>query len=306
MKAKILKNRGELFVATLVLPSRSEHCLTTSGHNVPCWNNFVIAGTEAKPVKMNGREMVLIYEDEDARYCRLRCFHPENPDTGAGEQARAVFTAMKAALEKNGFAFTDTVRTWFTLDNLLEWYPDFNRVRTKFFSENGIFAGLVPASTGIGGANKYGAALVADLLAVRPKTSRVTIKALPSPMQPPAANYKSSFSRAVEMGFATHRILLISGTASIAPDGQSAHAGDAARQIALTMRVVQALLRSRRMAWNDLFRGIAYFKDMAARPLFDRYCRKHGLPAFSLAVAQRDICRRELLFEIELDAVKIK
>lgn len=119
-------------------------------------------------------------------------------------------------------------------------------------------------------------------------------------------HYKSSFSRAVEMEFLTHRVLFISGTASIDKDGKSAHSGDAARQIDLTMRVVEALLRSRRMTWNDLFRGIAYFKNMADRPLCDRYRREHGIPAFSLAAAHRDICRSELLFEIELDAVKTK
>ena len=124
-------------------------------------------------------------------------------------------------------------------------------------------------------------------------------------MQGSALNYRSSFSRAVELAFPTHRSLLVSGTASIDKDGQSAHAGDPALQIDLTMRVVEALLRSRNMDWNDLFRGIVYFKNMDDRIFFDRYCVNHDIPAFSLAVAHLDLCRKDLLFEIEVDAVKI-
>jgi enamine deaminase RidA (YjgF/YER057c/UK114 family) len=356
-----LRKEGDSSIASLVLPSRSEHCITVLGkdplimnkalraaakelkasilnrfvfagssqyenyrknmavedgriawlHGDSCREDdvssmqaFAISGIRPVPVKINGREMGFTYEDEEARYCRLSGVHPENLAAGRPEEARAVFEIMKTALKKNGFLFTDTVRTWFSLSKLLEWYREFNVVRTTFFEEQGVFARLVPASTGIGAANQYGAALICDLLAVQPKTNRLSIKSVPSPLQAPAMNYKSSFSRAVEMKFPTHRVLFISGTASIDRHGKSAHTGNAARQIDLTMRVVEALLYSRNMTWNELFRGIAYFKNMDDRPLFDLYLRQHGIPTFSLAVAHRDICRSELLFEIELDAIK--
>jgi hypothetical protein len=35
------------------------------------------------------------------------------------------------------------------------------------------------------------------------------------------------------------------------------------------------------------------------------HCEKHGLPAFPCLLARFDICRGDLLFEIELDAVRL-
>ena len=61
---------------------------------------------------------------------------------------------------------------------------------------------------------------------------------------------------------------------------------------------------TRDMGWNDLFRVIAYFKDMADRLLLEKYCKEHDIPKFPLAIAHTDICRSDLLFEIEVDAMQ--
>ena len=117
-------------------------------------------------------------------------------------------------------------------------------------------------------------------------------------------DYRSSFSRAVELGFPTHRSLYVSGTASIDADGRTVHRDDAAAQIKLTMRVVEAILHSRDMGWGDLFRGTVYFRNMEDRALFDAHCMELRIPGFPLAVSHADICRDDLLFEIEVDAIK--
>ena len=137
------------------------------------------------------------------------------------------------------------------------------------------------------------------------KTDQVKIQAVNSPLQNPALDYKSSFSRAVELKFPTHRNLLISGTASIDPVGKTAHPDNPEKQIRLTMEVVKAILESRNMDWGDLFRGIAYFKDMNYLPIYCRVAEELGIPRFPLAVSHADVCRDDLLFEIEVDAVKI-
>jgi enamine deaminase RidA (YjgF/YER057c/UK114 family) len=266
---------------------------------------FAVSGVTPLPVNVHARPIGFVYEDENARSCRLCGVSPENLSLSRQEQTSEVFEIMNAGLLQHGFRFTDTVRTWLYLDRLLDWYGEFNTARTAFFEKNGVFNKLVPASTGIGAANQYGAALVCDLLAVQPKTSKVKIESVDSPMQGSALNYRSSFSRAVEMAFPTHRSLLISGTASIDRDGKSVHIGNTDLQIDLTMCVVEAILKSRDMGWHDLFRGIAYFKDMSDRPLFDKYCKAHDIPKFPLAAAHTDICRGDLLFEIEIDAVKV-
>lgn len=263
-----------------------------------------LSGLKPKPVSFNGRDMGFTYEDEHAYYCRLRGVIPQDLSASRIEQTRSAFESMDAALNLNGFKFTDTVRTWIYLDRLLEWYDDFNVVRTEYFNRTGIFDHMVPASTGIGAANQYGAAIMMDVFAVKPKSDCLTIQEVISPLQNPALDYKSSFSRAVEMIYPTHRNLLISGTASIDPSGATVHLDDPEKQIRLTMDVIKAILDSRGMGWNDLFRGIAYFKDMSYLPIYQHVAAEQGIDRFPLAISHADVCRHDLLFEIEVDAVR--
>jgi len=60
-----------------------------------------------------------------------------------------------------------------------------------------------------------------------------------------------------------------------------------------------------RAGWGDLFRGIACFKDMATKPLYEKVALDLGIPQFPLAISHADVCRHDLLFEIEVDAVKL-
>lgn len=264
-----------------------------------------VSGIETRPIFNDGRKIGIGYEDEYAGYCRLSGIYPQNPLAPREEQVRSVFELMSKVLVQEGMTFADTIRTWIFLDELLDWYDDFNLIRNAFFTQAGIFGKVVPASTGIGAANTFGTAITAGLLAIRPKNRQVTIRSVDSPLQCSALDYKSSFSRALEVGLPTHRILMISGTASIDDQGFSRYQNDPVRQIAWTLQVVEALLKSCHMSWNDAFRGIAYYTNLQYHQLFTDYCRRHGIPPFPLARSHADVCRRDLLFEIELDAVQV-
>jgi enamine deaminase RidA (YjgF/YER057c/UK114 family) len=265
---------------------------------------LAVSGIAVHPVRLGGLLAGHWYEDAHARYAHVGGIHPADPRAGRAEQARTVFEQLAAALSVCGLTFPDTVRTWFYLDRLLQWYDTFNRVRTAFFTEQGVFDRLVPASTGIGACNPFGCALAAGLIAVKPLDSSVSVCAVPSPLQCPAPDYRSSFSRAVEVASPTHRTLYVSGTASIDRNGQTLHARDPENQIRHTMKVVEALLASRAMSWSDVVRGVAYFKDIRRdRGRYNAYCASHRIPRFPLAVSHADVCREELLFEIEVDAV---
>ena len=95
---------------------------------------------------------------------------------------------------------------------------------------------------------------------------------------------------------------MVSGTASIAVDGSSVWVGDAPRQVAHTMEVVDAILRSRGFTFADVTRAIAYFKHPDDAPAFDAWCASRGLEAMPVIRTHCGICRDDLLFEIELDA----
>ncbi len=263
-----------------------------------------LSGIIPQPVLCGGRKIGFTYEDGCARYCRLSGLLPADSAASRAAQARSAFERAATALAQNGFRFADAVRTWIYLDRLLEWYDEFNAVRNAFFKEAEIHGSRVPASTGIGAGNPFGAALTMDVFAVQPKISGFTVRAVASPLQNPALDYNSSFSRAVELGSPTHRKLLLSGTASIAPDGKTVHQDEPEKQIRRTMDVVKAMLESREMNWKNLFRGVAYFKDMALLPIYRRVASELDIPRFPLAIARADICRRDLVFEIEADAVR--
>ena len=59
------------------------------------------------------------------------------------------------------------------------------------------------------------------------------------------------------------------------------------------------------MSFADTVRGIAYFKNIADVPMLAQYCRENHLPKMPFAISHSDVCRDELLFEIELDAVTV-
>ena len=263
-----------------------------------------ISGTVPLPVRFGGRHIGFIYDDNHARYCRLHGLLPSDLSSARSVQARSVFETAAAVLARSGFRFTDTVRTWIYLDHLLEWYDEFNVVRTSFFEKAGVLDHVIPASTGVGAGNHSGAAITMAVFAVQPKSHECTVQTVSSPLQNSALEYGSAFSRAIEISSPTHRNLIISGTASIGPDGSTVHRDEPEKQIRLTMKTVGAILESRQMNWNDLCRGIAYFKDMAYFPIFRRILAELNIPHFPVGATCADICRENLLFEIEVDAAR--
>jgi enamine deaminase RidA (YjgF/YER057c/UK114 family) len=264
----------------------------------------VAVGAAVTPIWLDGARVGSVVETPEAVEFIGAGFGPADPTASAPQQARETFARMEAALALAGMDFSQVVRTWLYLDDILAWYPEFNAVRTAFFTERGVFDGLVPASTGIGGPNPQGWAMMAGLLAVKSTCAGVTAQVVPSPLQCSALAYGSSFSRAVEVAMPDHRRLLISGTASIAPEGHTVHLDDVEGQIARTMEVVEALLGSRGMTWADTARAIAYLRDPRDARHFTHYCQTHGLETLPVLTVHNTICRGDLLFELELDAVQ--
>lgn len=265
---------------------------------------WAVAGANVKTLADKGHVTGTVFEDRYATYCRLGGLDSTELSQERSRQAGAVLRQMQQTLSAGHLDFAHTLRTWFYLDDILAWYGDFNKVRDTFFKAHDVFNGLVPASTGIGAANPSRSALVAGLLAAKPKNGCMKALPVPSPLQCPAINYGSSFSRAVELDLPDHRRLLISGTASIAPEGHTIHVGDVAAQTAKTMEVVAAILESRGMKWADVVRGIAYVRNAADIPVYTRYCRTRGLPLMPVVAMNSTVCRDDLLFELEVDAIR--
>jgi enamine deaminase RidA (YjgF/YER057c/UK114 family) len=262
-----------------------------------------IGGVPVQTLTCEGQIIGRTFDDGEAKHCLLGDIGPVRTTASAPDQARETFDNLEAALGLAGMTMKDLRRTWLFLDDILSWYGPFNAVRNAFFARNELRAGAFPASTGVGGRNPRGTAVTLSAWAVSPHNRATRVEMVPSPMQCPAIAYGSAFSRAVEIVSSHYSHLLVSGTASIEPDGRTAHAGDIRRQIELTMQVVGAILQSHGRNFADVTRATAYFKSASDFPHFAAWCNQHGLGEWPVVAARCDICRPKLLFEIEVDAI---
>jgi enamine deaminase RidA (YjgF/YER057c/UK114 family) len=264
---------------------------------------FALTGSGVKRIVKDGLVVGSVIEDETMRQCLLGGMGPGQIGSNRTEQTRETLQNMGEALAQAGFSFGDVVRTWFYLDNLLSWYGEFNQVRTHAYSQIQFRTGSLPASTGISGRNPRGTALTAAAWAVQPLNPSVHAEEVASPLQCPAPTYGSSFSRAMEISFAHGRRLFVSGTASIAPDGQTLWKGDVNKQVNQAMKVVESILHSREFSFSDLTRATAYFKRHADIQAFKEWCAARDLSSLPVVLANCGICRDDLLFEFEADCV---
>jgi enamine deaminase RidA (YjgF/YER057c/UK114 family) len=264
----------------------------------------LVEGAPVDTVRVEDAVLGRVFQDEGARYCILGGVGLPVSRGDPADQATATLLRMEMALQSLGMEMDNLVRTWFFLDDILGWYGEFNRARTRIYHDRGILDGFVPASTGIGGKNHLGSALLSSALAVEPRTRDVGVRAIPSPLQCPAGSYGSSFSRAVEMTGPEWKRVLVSGTASIDSQGRTAHVGRLDEQMVLTKRVVEAILESRGLGLGDVLRGNAYFRSAHHATAYEPTLKELGLPGDRLVVSSNTVCRDDLLFELEVDAVQ--
>ncbi|MEJ2240145.1 MAG: hypothetical protein P8X82_17785 [Gemmatimonadales bacterium] len=262
-----------------------------------------LAGTPVDRVRVGKRIVGSEFEDEYARYCFLGDLMSEDATRTRPEQLRDTFARIERLLANADMGFDQLVRTWLYIDRILDWYNELNEARTAFFAERDVFSQMMPASTGIGVSNPRGRAVVAECIGVAVKGAAVDVHEVDSPLQCAASDYKSSFSRGAEAVLPDHRRLYVSGTASIGEQGDTIYVGNVEAQIKWTMEVVQAILESRGMSWDSVSRGVAYFRNIADLPVFSRYCEEHGVPQGVLLETQAVVCRDDLLFELEANAI---
>ncbi len=262
----------------------------------------LVFGAPVETLRLGDEVVGRAFQTQEARYCVLGGLGPQDPQAHPADQTISTLVRMEEALKGQGMELTDLARTWFFLHHILGWYKEFNGARTRIYQDRGIFQGYVPASTGIGGRNHRGSALLSSALAVKAGDSDTRVREVLSPLQCSAGDYGSSFSRAAELQSQQSRRLFVSGTASIDPRGDTAHAEDVKAQIGLTFQVVEAILASRDMGFSDVVRGNAYFKDAADALALGPALESHGLAPEQVVVSRNTVCREDLLFEMEVEA----
>jgi enamine deaminase RidA (YjgF/YER057c/UK114 family) len=219
------------------------------------------------------------------------------------KQARLVFEKAESVLGQVDADMLLVPRTWMWLADILSWYEDFNAVRNQFFIERGLITNngpnRMPASTGIGVGPDNGAVCGMDLAAVlEPRGPIEYLDATGS--QNSALDYGSAFSRASRAETPAGTTVFVSGTASIGPDGRTVHSDDAQAQVETTIENVRTVLRQMNCRDEQVVQATAYCKTVEVEKLFHEKWADLPWPNIT-AIA--DVCRPELLFEMELTAV---
>ena len=225
-------------------------------------------------------------------------------------QARRLLTQANHILREQGATYRDVVRTWFYLSDILSWYPDFNQARSEVYRElgllspNGDLTCKLPASTGIAGQLPSGAAGALDLVAVIPAAnSSSPIQQLSNPGQPEALSYGSAFSRGTVIAEPEVSLVQVSGTAAIDEHGQTLHHGDIQAQIDCTFDKIEVLLAQTGATLRDVAAASIFVKQPQHARVYRERAAARGLQDIPAVVMVADICREELLFEMDAEVV---
>jgi enamine deaminase RidA (YjgF/YER057c/UK114 family) len=252
-------------------------------------------------LSVGGRPSGRLLEKGPVRYlvgCNLQADIADAP----ANQARSMFAKAEQLLAQAGGTLADVARTWMWLGGILDWYSQFNQVRSELFAARGLLrqdaTGHLPASTGIGIGPTGGRCCAMDFCATLGKERPRFL--LAASRQGAASKYGSAFSRAAVARTLAGRTVYVSGTAAIDAAGQTTHPDDPRGQIEDTIENVRSVLGDAGCREEDVLQAIIYCKTAGVEQLFRQ--EWDNLP-FPYVVVIADVCRENLLFEMEVTAV---
>ena len=250
------------------------------------------------------------------------------PDRDYSYQANGAYSLMKEILEEEQMSFSDVVRQWNYVEDILgvktktekkyQNYQIFNDVRAQYYAAEKFKNGY-PASTGIG-MNAGG--IILEFISIKPENG-VNIVPLKNPGQKDAYNYSQSvlvgnslgqqnkksspkFERAKYISINEKKTIYVSGTASIR-DEKTIGENDVKKQTLVTIENIDNLISDnnlKRVGISNnyekmLFSFIrVYVKNLSEIKVVKEICDSYykDVPINYLVA---DICRDNLLVEIE-------
>lgn len=255
---------------------------------------------------------------------------------GVFNQTVSTLSRLRMKLARAGVGFDQILRTWYYLggivdsdDHNTQRYKEMNRARAAFYEGVDFLAecrppgqplaAVYPASTGIGSLGRDPRVSALALLRHGPD---LVVKTLENPRQTSAFEYASNyspkspqFSRALVLATRRDAMYLISGTASIT-GSESRFPDDIAAQTHQTIDNMEALIGHENLKAHglpglgaslvDLVQARIYVKRPQDAATVDEICASRfggGSSPPAIIRTQADICRPELLVEIEAIAI---
>ena len=220
--------------------------------------------------------------------------------------ARRMYGEIIEAVRESGYPHL--LRLWNHIEGInretdgLERYKRFCVGRADAFTSAGYANGDLPAASGVG---MSGAGLAIAFLASR--TPAVHVE---NPRQVSAYDYPAcyaprspSFARATVAQFGNATMIFVSGTASVVGH-ETVHIGNAAAQLDETLRNLDEVIAcaanraGRTASFRDSSTAKLYVRNRADAPAIVERLRD-AAPETSVLVVEADICRADLLLEIE-------
>jgi enamine deaminase RidA (YjgF/YER057c/UK114 family) len=246
------------------------------------------------------------------------------PEAGIQKQSDAIFSVLEEIFELEKMPVSSIVRQWNYIENITriedncQNYQEFNDARSRFYQKTKWHGGF-PAATGIG----IGCGgVIVDLDAIYTNGSDIKVVSLNNTLQVPAHDYSKSvlvaaedepdrpvttpkFERGKLVSSGTEGVIYISGTAAIRGEKSFSYEG-IEEQTRITLENIEHLISEETLASS----GAGHFANVEISSLriylkeesFFEPCKKivdENYPGVSAVYLKADICREELLVEIE-------
>ena len=225
------------------------------------------------------------------------------------EQAEKMFREAEAILKSRGASFRDVARTWIYVEDILDWYSEFNLARNTCYTEFGLLHNgdvdkaediFLPASTGIEGKNPDNSPTIMDLLAIANRTNTgIQIEPLYGEMQHSPYRYGSAFARAMKVVEPEEKWIFVSGTASLNEKGETLHKEDLDSQVKHTVEVVNSLIHPEGASFSNLCEATIFLKNKSEFSLYQETAESLGISDIPAVYLVADVCWDELLFELD-------
>ncbi|MFC1744125.1 Rid family hydrolase [Candidatus Riflebacteria bacterium] len=273
-----------------------------------------VAGTkivETITCAQNKTAIARVWQDNNARFAYFPFIQgldsEGNLPSGPTAQAEQMFKNVHSRLENCSFSLRQVLRTWIYMAKILDWYDEFNNVRSTFFKKYGLIRGkeddYMPASTGIQGRSNLEDCFL-DMLTVDTKNSSdIKLNILKNTLQNEAFAYGSAFSRGIALEKKGKNTIFVSGTASIDDMGRTVRIADYEGQALQTLMAIAALIKPVGAKLENISLATVFCKDLGAWKAYQRCMNLLQIPEFPIIPVIADVCRSDLLIEIEAIAV---
>jgi len=223
-----------------------------------------------------------------------------------------MYEELERYLDVCGYEPFNIVRTWIYINEIDDNYQQFNLARREFFERNEIDfdskAKRLPASTCISGKAEESGYGMMDVQCIKEKNEQCKIERIYNILQNEAEGkkylYGPTFSRGMLIEADNCQEIHVSGTASINETGKTVYIDDTYGQIKKTLLNVLSILQQYDMTLSDLCQSTCFFKKKEYYAEFNKCLEEMGLEEFGDTFVVANVCRSDLLFELDGIAMK--